>query len=111
MPFRNMPALEPLRIGSLLDAAPGQVSSMDILSSAVADAVILAFSAGESVSAEEYFTDTLFLCIENSFDIVLYNPSKRITVAQGEALLVPARTSHAIEGTASGGFKILQINA
>ena len=66
---------------------------------------VLAFDDGESVSEEEYFGDMLYYAIEGSCDIVL--PNRRVALAAGEVLMVPAHVLHAVEGRSA--FKLLQV--
>lgn len=106
MPFRNLPVNEPAALASLIEARPGQVSSMSL--TAFADpvsATLLAFSAGESVSEERYPGDMLYLAVEGSLDIVFAD--RRVRLHAGEVLRVPAQVEHAVEP--AGAAKLLQI--
>ena len=71
------------------------------------DFMLMAFSAGESVSEEEYFGDTLYHVVEGAADVVL--PDRRVAVAAGEVFMVPAHIPHAVEGHEGAAFKLLQL--
>ena len=106
MSFRNLPTEAAAPLASLIDVRPGQVSSMSF--TRLGDPVsctLLAFAAGESVSEEVYPSDTLYLVVEGATDIVF--PDRRVRVAGGEVLMVPAGTEHAVEP--EGAAKLLQV--
>lgn len=88
MGFRNLPTDEARPIAGLIESRQGQVSSMALASGGAVDFMLMAFSAGESVSEEEYFGDTLYQVVEGMADVVL--PDRRVAVAAGEAFMVPA---------------------
>lgn len=107
MAFRNLPTEEAAPLASLIDARPGQVSSMSF--TRLGDPVsftLLAFDEGESVSGEVYPSDTLYLVAEGSTDIVF--AGRRAPVAAGEVLMVPAGVEHAVEPV--GAVKLLQVS-
>ena len=66
MGFRNLPTDEARPIVGLIESRQGQVSSMALASSGAVDFMLMAFSAGESVSEEEYFGDTLYHVVEGA---------------------------------------------
>ena len=106
MPFRNLPTEAAAPLASLIDARSGQVSSMALtrLGDPVS-ATLLAFAAGESVSEEVYPGDTFYLVAEGSVDIVFAD--RRVAMAAGEVLMVPAGVEHAVEP--QGAAKLLQV--
>ncbi len=108
MPFRNLPteAAEPL--ASLIDARPGQVSSMSL--TRVGDALgatLLAFSEGESVSEERYPGDALYYLVEGAAQIRFAEDGRAVVMTTGDILRVPAGVEHAVEPTCA--TKILQL--
>lgn len=107
MGFRNLPTDEARPIAGLIESRQGQVSSMALASSGAVDFMLMAFSAGESVSEEEYFGDTLYHVVEGAADVVL--PDRRVAVAAGEVFMVPAHIPHAVEGHGGAAFKLLQL--
>ena len=107
MPLRNLPTDAATSLAQMIDIRPGQVSSMALASSGAVDFMLMAFSAGESVSEEEYFGDTLYHVVEGAADVVL--PDRRVAVAAGEVFMVPARIPHAVEGHEGAAFKLLQL--
>ena len=107
MPLRNLPTEKAAPLAGLIDCGPGQVSSMALSRSSSADMTLLAFAAGESVSEEEYFGDTLYYVVEGAACVVL--PVARVRVDAGEVLEVPAHVEHAVEGADGAAFKLLQI--
>lgn len=107
MGFRNLPTDEARPIAGLIESRQGQVSSMALASGGAVDFMLMAFAAGESVSEEEYFGDTLCQVVEGMADVVL--PDRRVAVAAGEAFMVPARIPHAVEGHEGVAFKLLQL--
>ena len=107
MGLRNVPTDEARSVAELIEIHPGQVSSMGLVSGCALDFMLMAFSAGESVSEEEYFGDTLYHVVEGAADVVL--PNRRVAVAAGEVFMVPAHIPHAVEGHDGGAFKLLQL--
>lgn len=108
MPLRNLPTDAAAPLAELIDLKPGQVSSMALARNAGFDLTLLAFAAGESVSEEEYFGDTLYLLVEGAARVTL--PDADITLRAGEVLRVPAHVLHAVEPADEHGFKVLQLN-
>ena len=107
MPLRNLPTGAAVPLASLIEARPGQVSSMSF--TRLGDPVsmtLLAFAEGESVSEEMYPADTLYLVAEGSTDIVF--AGRRVTVHAGEVLMVPAGVEHAVEPVEA--VKLLQVS-
>ena len=88
MGLRNLPTDEARSVAGLIENRPGQVSSMGLTAGGSVDFMLMAFSAGESVSEEEYFGDTLYHVVEG---------------------MVPARIPHAVEGHEGAAFKLLQL--
>ncbi len=107
MGLRNLPTDEACPVASLIQNRPGQVSSMGLTTGGSVDFMLMAFSAGESVSEEEYFGDTLYHVVEGAADVVLLD--RRVAVAAGEVFMVPAHVPHAVEGREGGAFKLLQL--
>ena len=107
MGLRNLPTDRARSVAGLIECRPGQVSSMGLASGGAVDFMLMAFAAGESVSEEEYFGDTLYQVVEGAVEVAL--PSRRVTVGEGEVLMVPAHVPHAVEGHNGGAFKILQL--
>ena len=107
MPLRNLPTDEPRALADLVRCRPGQVSSR-LLTRAddAACLVLLAFSAGESVSEETYVADTLYHVLEGRARVDL--PDREVALAAGEALLVPAGVPHAV--AAPCDLKLLQVS-
>ncbi len=107
MPFRNLPVDAPAPLASLIDAAPGTVSSMGLtrLGDPV-NATLLAFAAGESVSEEAYPGDTMYYLVEGITCITL--PEASLLMHAGDVLRVPAGVVHAVEP--QGAIKLLQIS-
>ena len=106
MPLRNLPTRAPAPLASLIDLRPGQVSSRALSRDAGLDLTILAFSAGESVSEEEYFGDTLYYLVEGRASVVL--PDADVALEAGEVLCVPAHVPHAVDNVGED-FKLLQL--
>ncbi len=107
MGLRNLPCDKATCLSDLIEARPGQVSSMSLASAHGIAATLLAFSAGESVSEEAYAGDTLYQCVDGR--MVLLLSAGRVEVAAGQVLCVPAGTMHAVESADGGSFKVLQL--
>ena len=71
MGLRNLPTDEARSVAGLIENRPGQVSSMGLTAGGSVDFMLMAFSAGESVSEEEYFGDTLYHVVGGAADVVL----------------------------------------
>jgi mannose-6-phosphate isomerase-like protein (cupin superfamily) len=106
MPFRNLPTDAAAPLASLIDARPGQVSSMALtrLGDPIG-ATLLAFSDGESVSEERYPGDTLYYLVEGAAQIRFAD--HLVAMTAGDVLRVPADVEHAVEPTCA--TKLLQI--
>lgn len=107
MPLRNLPVDRAVPLARLVECKPGQVSSMSFSRAPDASMTLLAFAAGESVSEEEYFGDTLYYVVEGAANVVM--PTGRVRVGAGEVFKVEARVQHAVEGADGAAFKLLQI--
>lgn len=132
MGLRNLPTDKAVPLARLVTHLPGHVSSIALscvaavadatgatdvadvaditeanLTCASADITLLSFAAGESVSEEEYFGDTLYYVVEGNAVVVL--PDVRVSIAAGEVLMVPAHVLHAIESADDQAFTLLQI--
>ena len=109
MGLRNLPTDEARSVAGLIENRLGQVSSMGLATGGSVDFMLMAFSAGESVSEEEYFGDVLYYLVEGAACVVL--PESRIVLEAGQVLRVPAHVEHAVEDAGGEGFKLLQLNA
>ena len=107
MPLRNLPKEKAAPLAGLIENRPGEVSSMAFSRGSDASMTFLAFAAGESVSEEKYFGDTLYYVVEGAACVVL--PDVRVRVGAGEVLKVDAYVEHAVEGADGAAFKLLQI--
>ncbi len=105
MPLRNLPSEKPALLASLIQARPGQVSSMSLSDEEGVDMTLFAFAEGEDVSENSYIGDTLYCLVEGRAAVVF--AEKTVEMGAGEVLMVPANTRHAIE--AKGSFKVLQL--
>lgn len=66
---------------------------------------LLAFDGSESVSEEAYLGDTLYLVVSGTMRVVV--DGRSLEVSEGEVLMVPSGTLHAVEGVSD--FKVLQV--
>ena len=106
MPLKNLPTEVARPLAALACCRPGQVQSVAFTQvDAPASLVLLAFSAGESVSEEVYAVDTLYYAVEGAARVVVAGCA--LPLAAGEVLCVPAGVPHAVE--AAGPLKLLQI--
>ena len=104
--MKNLPTDHAAPLSILAVCKPGQVSSRQFTTSSAANALLLAFGEGESVSEETYPGDTLYLGVEGAALVSL--PDRDERVPAGSALMVPAGVPHAVSG--EGAFKIFQLN-
>ena len=72
------------------------------------DFMLMAFSAGESVSEEEYFGDTLYHVVEGCRRRGVARPP-RGGCCRRCVFMVPAHIPHAVEGHEGAAFKLLQL--
>ena len=103
--LRNLPTDEARALKDLIALRPGCVASRALSRSEHCQMTLLAFDAGESVSEESYFGDTLYLVLEGQMPLTM--DGRTFLLSAGDCLSVPANTLHAIGGTAA--FKLLQI--
>ena len=95
MPLRNVPERQAATLADLIELREGQVSSCALARDAGVDMTLLAPAAGEGVSEEEYFGDTLYYVVEGRAAVVL--PDRRVVLRAGEAMKVAAHVLHAVE--------------
>ena len=106
MPLKNLPTETARPLASLACCRPGQVQSVAFTQvDAPASLMLLAFSAGESVSEEVYAADTLYYAVEGAARVVVEGAPRELP--EGAVLCVPAGVPHAVE--AAGPLKLLQI--
>lgn len=103
--LRNLPRETPTAVSDLIAVQSGRVVSMALSKTENCQMTLFAFAAGESVSQEYYFGDTLYMVIEGEMPI--YMNEKKLVIAAGECLAVEAGVLHAIGG--EGAFKLLQM--
>ena len=106
MPLRNVPIDQAKPLADLVECQPGQVASAALARDAGVDLALLAFAAGESVSEEEYFGDTLYYLVEGAAAVSL--PDRAVPLSAGDVLCVPAHIEHAVENVGVP-FKLLQL--
>ena len=105
MGLKNVPTDESQPLASLVACRPGQVQSVAFTQvDAPISLVLLAFSAGESVSEEVYGADALYYAVEGAARIVVEGEPRALP--EGAVLRVPAGVPHAVE--AAGPLKLLQ---
>ena len=102
--LRNLPE-QPQAWKSLIDVRPGSVVSMALSRVENVQMTLLAFAAGESVSEESYFGDTMYTVLEGEMPLMMNGETA--VVHAGECVAIPAGTLHAIGG--AGAFKLLQL--
>lgn len=107
MPLRNLPTDCAYPLCDLLHIQPEVVSSMSLTRNAGADITLLAFGAGESVSEERYFGDTLYYVLEGAAEITLQDSA--CPIQAGEVFKVEAGVEHGVQGVDGCAFKLLQI--
>ena len=101
MSIKGIPTDAPRSLADLIVASDHTVTSRSLVRQQTADITLFAFSAGESVSEEEYPSDTAYLCLD----------SRSLEIAAGQAMCVPAHVTHSLSGKASAAVKYLQVNA
>ena len=107
MPLRNLPQDAPAPLSSLVNARPGQVSSKSLVKDCELDMMAVACAAGESVSEERYFGDTLYLCTEGGMRVSWEGGSADLSC--GDVFCVPSLREHAVEGSGGSSYKYLQL--
>ena len=109
MSIKGIPTDVPRSLADLIVASDHTVTSRSLVRLQTADITLFAFSEGESVSEEEYPSDTAYLCLEGT--LVISVDSRSLEIAAGQAMCIPAHTTHALSGNASSAVKYLQVNA
>lgn len=103
--LRNLPVEAAEKLAELIPVRERQVVSMALTKGEGVQMTLLAFGDGEDISAEQYFEDTIYYMVQGNGAICL--EKQEISLKEGEILMVPAKTLHAVRG--EGAFKILQI--
>jgi len=101
--LENIPFREPFSLKDSVSCRRYQVCSRTLCSTAGAAATLLAFDAGEGVSAEEYSGDTLYTVLDGSCTV------GGIRLGTGDSVVYPAGELHSVGGNEQ--FKIMQITA
>ena len=109
MSIKGIPTDVPRSLADLIVASGHTVTSRSLARQQTADITLFALSEGESISEEEYPSDTAYLCLEGT--LVISVGSRSLEVAAGQAVRVPAHTTHALSGRSSSAVKYLQVNA
>lgn len=103
--LRNIPQCQVKDIKGLIDIRENQVVSMTLSKSDNVQIAMFAFSAGETVSEEAYFGDTLYIVLEGSTKVGF--EGKEFPIKEGQVIMIPAGTLHEIGGPSA--FKMMQI--
>ena len=103
--LRNLPTDSPQLLAELLPCKKGQIISMSLFQKDNLQMTLLSFGAGESISEELYFGDTMYYVLEGR--VKLCFAEQEHMLHSGQVLAVPAQTLHAL--IAQESFKLLQI--
>ncbi|MGC6175091.1 cupin domain-containing protein [Lacrimispora sp. 38-1] len=103
--LRNLPTKAAKELASLITPKKNQIVSMNLSQSDHLQISLFTFADQETVSEEEYYGDTMYLVIEG--ETFITQKEEKHHLKQGDTLMVPARTVHAVGG--KGSFKLLQI--
>lgn len=109
MSIKGIPTEAARPLAELIAAGNHTVTSRSLARQQTADLTLFAFSEGESVSEEEYPTDTAYLCLEGT--LAVGTPDGEKIVPAGCALRVAAYEPHSVAGKGGGTVKFMQINA
>lgn len=101
--LENIPFREPFSLKDSVSCRRFQVCSRSLCSVPGAAVTLLAFDAGEGVSAEEYSGDTLYTVLDGSCRV------GDIELTAGESTVFPAGELHSV--TCTEQFRIMQITA
>ena len=93
--FRNLPVEESRKLSSLIDVENNQVISMSIAKGNNIQAMLLGLSAGELISDEEYFGDTLYYLIEGKVKVGYKEHD--VLLNENDILMVPEHVIHQLE--------------
>lgn len=102
--LKNLPDT-PKALADLIEIREGRVISMSLTRSDELQMMLLAVSAGEAVTAEQYPGDMLYYVIEGTMP--LSKDGKTYELRAGDCMAVEAGAPHAIG--AGSGFKVLQV--
>ena len=102
--FKNLPET-PQKLADLIEIKKGRVISMNLSQQESCRMMLIAVSAGEDITAEQYPGDTLYYVLEGVMPLVRDGIKKEMNI--GDVAVVPRDVPHAIGG--EGDFKILQI--
>ena len=102
--LKNLPDA-PRALADLIEIRDGRVISMSLTRSDEIQMMLLAVSAGEAVTAEQYPGDMLYYVVEGTMS--LSKNGKTCELHAGDCIAVEAGVPHAIGG--GSGFKVLQV--
>lgn len=103
--IKNIPHSEVVQLSSLVEYADNQVVSRTLAQNPAMNLTLFAFAAGEGLSTHESTGDAMIQVLEGQARITI--DAKEYLVAQGETVVMPARTPHAVDADAR--FKMLLI--
>lgn len=109
MPIKGVPTDAARPLADLVAAGDHTVASRCLARQQVSDLTLFSISEGESVSEEEYPTDTAYVCLKGT--LVVGTPDGEKCVPAGSCLSVAAHVPHAVAGADGGAVKFLQVNA
>lgn len=101
--LENLPTSTVFTLADAVSCRKFQVCSRSLCSTPGADITLLAFDAGEGVSAEQYSGDTLYTVLTGNCTITAGDP---IALSAGESTVIPEGMLHSL-GSA-GQFRIMQ---
>ena len=102
--LKNVPDT-PKALADLIEIRDGRVVSMSLTRSDESQMMLLAVSAGEAVTAEQYPGDMFYYVIEGTMPLL--KGGETYELRAGDCMAVEAGAPHAIGG--GGGFKVLQV--
>lgn len=103
--IKNIENGKVLEIASLARIKEGIISSMSIIDDSVCNMKLFSVSKGESISAEKYSGDMIYLVIEGN--MLLSIDGEEMLLHKGELVRVGENTEHDIKAVSS--FKMIQL--
>lgn len=92
--IKNIDFASALTIADLVSYQPGQVVSKTLAQNPAVSMTLFAFDKGEEISSHASTGDAMVLVLDGEGEITI--GSEKFAVKQGETIVMPANTSHAV---------------
>lgn len=95
--IKNIDIATALMLKELVDYQPGQIVSKTLAQNKAVSITLFAFDKGEEISSHESDGDAMVIALDGIGEVTI--GGKKYTVKEGETILMPSKTPHAVFAT------------